>query len=118
MPKFIGQFDSPRYGEVKVCKSYYESNGALAIILVSFDKELQAWTKLCALSVNMDHDQDGVQSQDLPPNHFYVKAYGGQSIIAAEAFQSGLFKKSNLPPIKSGFILAPVWELAPPPKEE
>ena len=112
MPQLIGQFKSAQYGVVKVLKSFYESNGALAIVLVSFDHDVQGWTKLCALSVNMDHGQDGLQSHELPAKHFYVKNYSEQEDIAKEALASGLFKETKLPPIASGFIVAPVWRLA------
>lgn len=106
--KKIGTFQSARWGNVVASRGNYGGpQGPLAIVLQCEDGE-----PLATLSVNMYRPECSHDSRDLPAGCFYVKDYGGQEDLAAEALASGLFKtRGDLPEASSGFVSAPAWEL-------
>lgn len=105
----IGTFQSAKWGTVCVLRaSYGGATGPLAVVLLCANGE-----PLATLSVNMYEPECSRDSQDLPPDCFYVKQWSENETLAAEALQSGLFtQRPDLPPARSGFIEAPVWQLA------
>jgi hypothetical protein len=107
--KLLGQFTSRRWGVVNVHQATYVSRtGPLAITLTTDEGE-----PLATLSVNMYRPECSHDSSDLPKDCFYVKQWGGHEDLAAEALASGLFKeRADLEPASSGFVTAPVWQLA------
>jgi hypothetical protein len=106
--KHIGTFKSARWGDVQVYSTTYGAeSGPLAIVLRTAEGE-----PLATLSVNMYRPECSHDSRDLPAGHFYVKTWGGQGVLAAEAMRSGLFIECKMPPAQSGFVSAPVWRLA------
>ncbi len=107
--KHIGTFQSKRWGTVNVMRATYGGpGGPLAIVL-----ELETGEPLAKLSVNMYMPECSRDSKDLPPDCFYVKTWEGNEAIARDAVASGLFKvRDDFPKARSGFVLAPVWQLA------
>lgn len=106
--KTIGEFNSNRWGCVLVQQGTYQSaDGPVAIALISEDGE-----PLTTLSVNMYRPECSKDSKDLPSDCFYVKDYGGNEELAADAIASGLFvQREDMEPAESGFISAPVWQI-------
>lgn len=109
MQTYLGEFQSSHWGRVTVWKAHYErANGPLAITLEV------AGEPLGVLSVNMYKPACSQDSKDLPPGCFYVKTWSENEELAEEALASGLFKvREDLPAARSGFVSAPVWEVAP-----
>lgn len=115
--KTIGTFESPEWGKVIVkTATYLNETGPLAVLLESPKGE-----PIATLSVNMYRPQHSdslpfatfADSSDLPFGCFYVKNWGANERLAKEAFESGLFNfRHDLPAAKSGFVMAPVWEIA------
>jgi hypothetical protein len=107
--KKIGSFMSPRWGHVDVIRaSYGGPNGPVAIVLTSPDDP----APIATLSVNMYRPECSQDSRDLPPDCFYVKQWGGQEEVAADALASGLFiERPDLPVAESGYVTAPAWQL-------
>jgi hypothetical protein len=106
--KPIGTFNSKRWGKVTVLRSTYGSpQGPVAVVLQHEDGE-----PLATLSVNMYKPECSEDSRDLPPNCFYAKDWSENEEIAREALASGLFRiPENLPPARSGFVVAEAWEI-------
>lgn len=106
--KKIGEFKSPRWGDVHVLRATYgKANGPLAIVLHLADGE-----PLATLSVNMYHPDCSHDSRDLPPECFYAKRWGENEEISAEALASDLFiERDDMPHAESGYVTAPVWQL-------
>lgn len=110
--RVIGYFNSFMWGRVTVQTStYMRADGPLAVLL--FDAEGE---RLTNLSVNMDAtDGASHDSRDLPADCFYVKTWEENSLLAFEALASGLFiQRPDLPVALSGFVAAPVWQIAKP----
>lgn len=107
--KRIGTFQSRQYGPVAVMRGTYGSHtGPTAIVLQSHDGE-----KLATLSVNMYKPDCSLDSRDLPRDCFYVKTWGGNEDLAAEAQASHLFlPRPDLPQAESGFVTAPAWQIS------
>ena len=107
----IGNFTSKRWGAVRVSRSTYGSaKGPLAITLATDEGE-----PLATLSVNLYKPECSHDSRDLPADCFYVREWGGNADLAAEALASGLFTlRGDLPRGRSGFVSAPVWQLKAP----
>lgn len=107
--KHIGTFNSARWGAVHASRANYEGpDGPLAVMLTTDDGE-----PLATLSVNMYKPDCSQNSSDLPSDCFYVKSWSENSELAAEALKSGLFlERKDLPSAESGFVSAPVWQLA------
>lgn len=107
--KTIGTFESKRWGTVTVQRESYDSaNGPTAITLFTGEGE-----PLGTLSVNMYRPECSHDSKDLPKDCLYVKEWGGNDTFAADALASGLFVlRSDLPRASSGYVTAPVWQLA------
>lgn len=106
--KFIGSFQSKRWGQVKAWRATYgRADGPCAVTLTSDGGE-----PLATLSVNMYKPDCSHDSRDLAPDCFYVKEWAGNEDLAPEAFASGLFKlRDDLPRAASGFVTAPVWQI-------
>lgn len=107
----LGDFQSARWGSVRVLRGHYDGpKGPTAIVLESDSGE-----PLATLSVNMYRPDCSRDSADLPADCFYVKTWGGQEALADEALKSGRFVlRADLPVARSGFVSAPVWQIAPP----
>ncbi len=105
----LGTFQSKRCGPVRVLRSTYKTeDGPTAITLITDDGE-----PLATLSVNMYKPECSHDSADLPRDCFYVKTWGGNEELAQEALASGLFRlRTDLPEASSGFVTAPVWQIA------
>lgn len=96
----------PKWGPARIEIAKYE-NGALAVQLILEESD----EPLCVLSVNMAHGQDH-ESEDLPRNCFYVKAWSENREIVRAAISSGWFKKrGDIPISHSGYVQAEAWEL-------
>jgi hypothetical protein len=106
--KRIGSFESKRWGRaVALAATYGGPSGPLAVPL-----QLSNGEPLAVLSVNMYLPDCSRDSRDLPADCFYVKEWGENEELAAEALASGLFKlRDDLPEASSGFINAPVWQI-------
>lgn len=103
----VGDMQSKRFGCVRILRSGYGSNHALAIVLQLADGE-----PLATLSVNMDHGQTGLQSHELPEGCFYAKEWNENELVAADCLASGWFELvPELPRIASGYVEARVWRL-------
>lgn len=104
----IGSFTSVSWGEVQVWRStYLHADGPLAVQLMSPDGE-----PLTTLSTNMYRTECSRDSAELPTNCFFVKRWGENAEIAAEALASGLFReRPDLGTAESGYVSAPVWEI-------
>lgn len=104
----IGTFESKRWGKVRVLRGTYgRADGPAAIVLETSDGE-----PLTKLSVNMYRPECSHDSRALPADCFYVKNYGGNEELAAEALASGLFvQRDDLPAASSGFVSAPAWQI-------
>lgn len=107
--KRLGTFPSKRWGQVTAFAGTYKSaDGPLAVFLDLVDDQY-----LTQLSVNMYRPACSHDSEDLPRDCFYVKTWNENELIACEALASGLFKeRPDLPRAESGFVVAPVWQLA------
>jgi hypothetical protein len=109
--KHIGTFQSV-YGKVNVFRTVYggELGKPLAIVL-----ELENGEPLATLSVNMYTPECSHDSTDLPADCFYVKCWGENEALSAEALAGGLFiERKDLPRARSGFVTAPVWQIKAP----
>jgi hypothetical protein len=104
----IGRFSSAQWGVVIVERgNYVSADGPLAVRLLCENGE-----PLTALSVNMYRPDCSQDSRDLPPDCFYLKTWGANEDLAAEAFHAGVFVlRPDLPPAFSGFVEAPAAEL-------
>jgi hypothetical protein len=103
----IGTFESKRWGKVIAYRDAYAYDNSLAVSLVSWDSEMEMNVPLSTLSVHVE------TSPDLGPNCFYAKDWSENAGLAKEALASGLFKvREDLPPVKTGFVIARVWEIA------
>jgi len=109
MTTLIGSFISAEWGKVLVGTDHYGGKGGpLAVLLL--EREGQ---HLATLSVNMYRPECSHDSRDLPKDCFYVKEWGENAQLAQEAYNSGLFLlRPDLPKAYSGFVSAPVWQLA------
>lgn len=107
--KQIGTFQSRRWGPVRVLRTNYNgAHGPLAVVLQCADGE-----PLATLSVNMYRPECSRDSKDLPADCFYVKRWSENEALSAEALASGLFvERPDLPEAESGWVSAPVWQLA------
>lgn len=107
----IGVFKSKKWGHVDAWRATYDGkNGPLAVTLTLEDGE-----PLATLSVNMYRPECSRDSKDLPGDCFYVKTWGGHESFLRDALDSGLFvARSDLPMAQSGYVEAPVWQLAKP----
>lgn len=105
----VGTFNSPRWGVVNVMRGHYgNADGPIAIALATAEGE-----PLATLSVNMYRPDCSRDSRELPAGCFYVKQWGENDEIANDAIQSGLFReRDDLPEAHSGYVSAPVWQLA------
>lgn len=103
----MASFKSRHWGKVTIVTEKYANNGALCVrLLCEGDEGFQE--PLATLSVNM------VASEALPERCFRAKDYSENAGIAEEALASGLFKvRDEFPPLRSGFVVASVWELLP-----
>lgn len=102
----IGSFDSKRWGKVIAYRDSYAFDNTLAVTLVSWNKEDEFYEPLTTLSVHLD------ASESLPKDHFYVKMWSENEVIAQEALTSGLFEvATEFPPAVGGFVVAPVWRI-------
>jgi hypothetical protein len=111
--RVIGSFDSKRWGRVTaMAGTYRAANGPLAVALLDSDGE-----PLANLSVNIVCSSTCPRdSRDLPDGHFYAKTWSENRELAAEALRSGLFlARPDLPAADTGYVTAPVWQIAPPP---
>lgn len=108
--KQIGTFNSPRWGTVHVRRATYgRADGPTAIVLTGDDGE-----PLATLSVNLYRPDCSHDSRDLPPDCFYAKCWSENEQLAEDALKSGLFlQRDDMPAGRSGFVIAPVWQLAP-----
>lgn len=106
--RVIGNFQSRRWGAVRVVRATYEgSKGPTAIVLQCDDGE-----PLATLSVNMYTPECSHDSTALPADCFYVKQWSENEELAKDAMASGLFKlRDDLPAARSGYVSAPVWQL-------
>ena len=106
--KRIGTFRSPRWGQVDVHRATYgKADGPTAVLLT-----IEGGEPLATLSVNMYRPECSRSSADLPADCFYVKDWSENEAIAAEAIASGLFeRRGDLPPARSGYVTAPVWQI-------
>lgn len=106
--KQLGTFQSKRWGTVSAYRSTYDGpTGPMAVVLLDSDGQ-----RLATLSVNMYEPECSRDSHDLAADCFYVKTWGGNEDLAAEALASGLFvARADLPQAESGFVSAPVWQL-------
>jgi hypothetical protein len=106
--KQIGTFNSARWGIVTVLRATYDGpKGPTAVVLQS-----NGGKPLATLSVNMYRPECTHDSSDLPADCFYAKEWSENKVLAAEALKSGLFKvRDDLPPARSGFVTAPVWQI-------
>lgn len=107
--KTVGTFDSERWGTVVVLRGNYDrADGPVAIQLHSVHGE-----PLTTLSVNMYRPDCSHDSSDLPADCFYVKQWGGNEAFVDGALASGLFvQRDDLGVAHSGYITAPVWQIA------
>lgn len=107
--KKLGTFPSKTWGTVHVTSTTYDGpDGPLAIVLLTDDAQV-----LAKLSVNMYKPQCSQSSTELPKDCFYVKNYGENTELAAEAAVSGLFQiRTDMPSALSGYIVVPVWQIA------
>jgi hypothetical protein len=105
----IGKFTSQRWGAVNVLRATYDGpKGPTAVVLQTAEGE-----PLATLSVNMYRPECSHDSKNLPKDCFYVKEWSENETLAAEAAKSGLFKvRDDLPPASSGYVQAPVWQIA------
>jgi hypothetical protein len=108
--KAVGTFQSKRWGQVLVSSATYQhADGPLAIQLSTDEGE-----PLATLSVNMYRPECSRDSTELPADCFFVKEWGGNEDLAREAMASGLFiKRDDLGVARSGYVTAPVWQVAP-----
>lgn len=107
--KAFGTFNCTCWGKVTASRGNYGGHqGPVAVVLTLDNGE-----PLTTLSVNMYRPECSHDSKDLPNDCFYVKTWGGNETIAEDALKSGLFiERSDLPMAESGYVEAPVWQLA------
>ena len=107
--KKIGTFKSARWGDVVALQATYDGpKGPTAVVLQTAEGE-----PLTTLSVNMYLPACSQDSKDLPADCFYVKQWGGNEDLAADALRTGVFvERPELPCAASGFVTAPVWQIA------
>lgn len=107
--KRIGTIQFPRWGRVAVLQgTYMGPEGPTAIVLQCDDGE-----PLATLSVNMYRPECSHDSRALPPGCFYVKTWAENEELVDDALASGMFRaREDLPKSSSGFVEAPVWEVA------
>lgn len=107
--KNIGTFNSARWGAVRVLRASYDGpKGPTAIVLQCADGE-----PLATLSVNMYRPECSHDSSTLAPDCFYVKTWSENEELSKEALASGLFtQRDDLPVARSGYVTAPVWQIA------
>jgi hypothetical protein len=106
--KNVGSFNSARWGAVNVMRGTYQgAKGPTAVVLT-----LENGEPLATLSVNMYRPECSHDSRDLPADCFYVKRWGGNEQISADALASGLFtERADMPEAASGYVTAPVWQI-------
>lgn len=107
----IGTFMTRRWGNLHAIAATYGAagGGPLAVLL-----EDDFGERIATLSVNMYRPECSRDSTDLPEDCFYVKTWGGQEEIAADALASGVFKtRPDLPVADSGFVSAEAWQIVP-----
>lgn len=106
----IGTVNTP-YGFARVITSHYTSNKALAVMLIGSGVKNVVGQPIAKVSVNINHDQPGASSHDLPKDHFYADVNNMPVDLISALLGSGKFEQTELPMIQSGRVLYPVWRL-------